>query len=64
MILTTCLFAGLKFVKWRPTAPQEATPDDQALDYSHEDVDFFVRKCDHSTALVQLEKYLLNPSYI
>ena len=34
----------------------------QTSDHSDENDDFFVKKCDNSTALMQLDEYLLNPS--
>jgi len=54
---------ALRFIKRRLTAMQVATPDDQASDHSDEDDDFFVKtKHDNSTALMQLDEYLLSPS--
>jgi len=41
---------------------QEVTPDDQASDHLDEDDDFFIKKRDNSTALTQLDEYLLSPS--
>jgi len=41
---------------------QEATPDDQASDHLDEDDNFFVKKRDNSSALTQLDEYLLSPS--
>ena len=49
---------GLKFIKQRLTAMQQATPDDQASDHSDK-YDFFVKKCDNLTAPTQLDEYLL-----
>ena len=41
---------------------QEATPDDQASDHLDVDDNFFVKICNKSTALKQLDEYLPSPS--
>jgi len=41
---------------------QEATPDNQTSDHSDKNDYFFVKKCDNSTALMQLGELLLSPS--
>jgi len=52
---------GLRFIKQCLTAMQEATADDQPLDHLDEYDDFFVKKRVKSTALMQLNEYLMSP---
>ena len=62
-ILITCLFAGMRVTKRRLTAMQETAPGDQASsEPSDEDDDFFARKPNTSTAVTQLEEYLMSRS--